>query len=112
MRRVLWTSYGIEAQPPGSTIGGGIPVAVLTALSVAVLLVSNGVLLPGGLDLAVVAATALAAGGLLAAYAWARQTRYRDGQVSVWDVAGTCVFVGFAALIFHHPVPGLDFPTP
>jgi 4-hydroxybenzoate polyprenyltransferase len=67
---------------------------IASALAVFLLLV---VLLPAGLVVPAFAIVSLMAGAGIALYAWLHGDRQVPGRVTVWDVASTCVFLGFAA---------------
>lgn len=73
----------------------------LTGLSAA-LLMGLVWIVPPGLGLPLFATVLLVSGGLLSAYAWWRGLK-SGNSVSAWDVAGTCVLLGFAAAIMSRP---------
>jgi hypothetical protein len=60
-------------------------------------------IVPPGLGLPLFATVLLVSGGLVAAYAWWSGARMGGNRVSAWDVAGSCVLVGFAAAIMSRP---------
>ncbi|MFC5069781.1 LPXTG cell wall anchor domain-containing protein [Flaviflagellibacter deserti] len=70
--------------------------AVMIASALAVFLML-AVLLPAGLVVPTFAIVSLMAGAGIALYAWLHGDRQMSGRVTVWDVASTCVFLGFAA---------------
>jgi hypothetical protein len=67
---------------------------IASALAVFLVLV---MLLPGGLVVPAFSIVSLMAGAGIALYAWLHGDRQMPGRVTVWDVASTCVFLGFAA---------------
>lgn len=76
-------------------------IKVMVGLS-AVLLALLAMFAPPGLGLAIFSTVALLAGGTLAVYAWTRGLRQHD-RVSIWDVSGSLLFVGFFAAILSRP---------
>lgn len=74
---------------------------VMVGMSV-VLMALLAMFAPPGLGLAIFSTIALLAGGALAAYAWTRGLRQHD-RVSIWDVSGSLLFVGFFAAILSRP---------
>jgi hypothetical protein len=76
-------------------------VVLLSSLFAAGLLILAW-MVPPGLALPVFSTLLLALGGLAAAYAWLRGLE-NGKRVSAWDIAGTCVIVGFAAAIMSRP---------
>jgi len=75
-------------------------IKIMTLACVAVLAVL-ALVAPAGYALPIFATLALAAGGILGAYAWVRGLPQHD-RVSVWDVSGSLLFVGFFAAILSH----------
>jgi hypothetical protein len=82
----------------------------LSGLSAALLLGLVWIV-PPGLGLPLFATALLVFGGLVAAYAWLRGVK-NSNRVSAWDVAGTCVIVGFAAAIMSRPEQVLMLVAP
>ncbi|MGQ4275395.1 hypothetical protein [Terrihabitans sp. B22-R8] len=58
---------------------------------------------PAPLVLPVFAALAFLIGCGVALFALYRGARQQNGRVTCWDVASTCVFVGFAAGVLSDP---------
>lgn len=83
------------------------PVIILAGVSAATLFGLDLHAVPG-LALPVFGVLALSTGGLIAAYAWLRGITRGDG-LSMWDVAGIFLFLGFAALIVGQPEQALRF---
>jgi hypothetical protein len=82
---------------------------VLIAGLSAALLFELGTRVPPGIVLPLVGGIALLASALAALAAWARRSPRTGRTVSLWDVAGTCALVGFAALVFCQPDAVLEF---
>jgi hypothetical protein len=93
-------SYG--ARPDASSFGPFVVVAVLAvaaaAPGLAVLwLIRAPVVLPA------VGLAFLAAAGCLGLLAWQLGVKRRTQHINLWDVAGACAFIGFAAGIISQP---------
>lgn len=76
---------------PGETLAAAM---IAGALAVFLVLV---MLLPVGLVVPAFSIVALMAGAGIALYAWLHGDKQMPRRVTVWDVASTCVFLGFAA---------------
>jgi hypothetical protein len=60
-------------------------------------------LAPPAAVLPVLSAAYLAAAGVLALIAWSVRSRRTSDRLTLWDLAGACAFMGFAAGIFSNP---------
>jgi len=77
-------------------------IAVIVAAE-ALPLIVVAYLAPPALVLPVLSIAFLAAASALALIAWCIRSDRNSKKVSVWDLAGACAFIGFAAGIFSTP---------
>jgi hypothetical protein len=68
-------------------------------------------LVPTGLVLPTFSAVALVVGAGIAGFAWYFGRKQQPGQITCWDAASTCVFVGFAAGVMGDPQHVVDLST-
>ena len=80
-------------------------VAALAAMPL-VLVVAH---VPANLLLPAIAALAFAIASLSAAFAWTTRADRNTGNVTVWDFAGACTFVGVAAAMLSEPLQVAQF---
>ena len=91
-----------KAQMPGQP-----RVAAMVLASVAVF-ACLAALLPAQLVLPAFALAAFVAGAGVVVFGWMRGAPQMRDQITCWDVASTCVFVGFAAGVLSDPGHVMD----
>ena len=74
---------------------------LLAAIAIAYVVLLN--LFPAPLVLPVLSLALLAGAVVLAAAAWWRRARPRADRVGLWDLAGACALIGFAASMLSDP---------
>jgi len=87
----------------GAAIFAGVALAGLPLLALARLI-------PAPLLLPTLSIVLLAISGLCALLAWRLNVRRRHDRIDLWDLAGACAFVGFAAAMLSQPEHVLDGP--
>ena len=84
------------------SLGPRFALAVLAAVSAAAFLPLLW-LLPASLVLPAFSALAIAAAAVLALVAWWSGAPYQGDRITLWDLAGGCVFIGIAAAMISRP---------
>ena len=99
----LWKtagSYGARHDAP--SFGPYVAVAVL-AIAAAAPGLAVIWLMPGPVILPAFGLAFLATAGCLGLLAWRLGVKHRTEHINLWDVAGACAFIGFAAGIISQP---------
>src|SRR3981081_4890826 len=97
-------SYGARHDTP--SFGPHVAVAVL-AIAAAAPGIAVAWLIPAPVILPAFGLAFLAAAGSLGLLAWRLGLKRRTEHINLWDVAGACAFIGFAAGIIRQPEQGL-----
>src|SRR5215510_9504633 len=61
--------------------------------------------LPASMVLPAFSALAIVAAAVIALVAWLSGAPYQGDRITLWDVAGGCVFIGIAAAMISRPEP-------
>jgi hypothetical protein len=103
-----WNTAGPNAGRHTISSFGSHSIAVVIVLAAAVPLLLLLGLVPAARILPALGFASLMIAGVLALVAWWRRTKRYTNRINLWDVAGACAFIGFAAGIISQPEQVLD----